>query len=82
LFFHPGLSGEKQTEGQRLFPVNSDSQEKPAPSLPVQVPSNFTPKRSQAKKDIRDEKEYLEHMSELVKLVQQQRIALDFPKPQ
>jgi hypothetical protein len=66
--------GEKQPEGQCLFHVASDSQEKPAPSMPVQVPSNFTSERSQAKKDRHAEKEYLKQMSELANIVQQQHL--------
>jgi hypothetical protein len=54
--------------------VASDSQEKPAPYVPCQEPSNFAYKRYQSKKDIHAEKEYLKQMSELANIVQQQRL--------
>jgi hypothetical protein len=66
--------GEKQTEGHRLFPVASDSQEKLSPPDPPKAPSNTTSKSSQSKKDRKAEKSYLKQMSELAKNVQQQRL--------
>jgi hypothetical protein len=61
--------GEKQIEGQRLFPVASQEDH-----VPVPVPSHVYYRISQAKKDNHAKKEYLKQMSELAKIVQQQHL--------
>jgi hypothetical protein len=64
--------GGNQIERQHIFPVAY--QEEPAPPAPIQLPSNSSSRTSQAKKDRHVKKEYLKQMSELAKIVQQQRL--------
>jgi hypothetical protein len=64
--------GEKQVEGQRLFPVASQDEQPPPVSAPV--PSQYYFRESQARKDKKEKNKYLKQMSELAKIVQQQRL--------
>jgi hypothetical protein len=61
--------GEKQVEGQRLFPVAAQEEHPPPVSAPV--PSHYSSRISQPKKEKKEKKEYLKQMSELAKIVQQ-----------
>jgi hypothetical protein len=62
--------GEKQVEGQRLFPVSA--QDDQLPPVSAQVTSHSSSRASQARKDKKEKKEYLKQMSEMAKIVQQQ----------
>jgi hypothetical protein len=64
--------GEKQVEGQRLFPVTVQ-EEQPLP-VSVPVPSHYSSRVYQSKKDKKEKHEYLKQMPELAKIVQQQRL--------
>jgi hypothetical protein len=57
-----GLGG-KQVEGQRLFPVATQDD-----------PSHYSSRASQSRKDKKEKKEYPKQMSEMAKIVQQQRL--------
>jgi hypothetical protein len=62
--------GEKQIEGQCIFPVAS--QEEPLSPVSVPVPSRSSSGTPQAQKNKHTKKEYLKQMSELAKIVQDQ----------
>jgi hypothetical protein len=64
--------GEKQVEVQQLFLVAAQEEQDPPVSVPV--PSHYSSVVSQAKKDKKEKKEYLKQMSELAKIIQQQRL--------
>jgi hypothetical protein len=64
--------GGKQVEGHRLFPVAAQD-DQPSP-VPAPVPSHSSSRDSQARKDRKKKKEYLKQMSQMAKIVQQQRL--------
>jgi hypothetical protein len=64
--------GEKQVEGQRLFPFSAQEEQDPPAYVPV--PPHSSSRASQARKDKKEKKEYLNQMSELENIIQQQRL--------
>jgi hypothetical protein len=66
-----GLGG-KQVEGQRLFYVAAKDDQPPPVS--AQVPSHYSSRASQARKDKKEKKGFLKQMSEMAKIVQQQHL--------
>jgi hypothetical protein len=59
--------GEKQIEGHRLFPVADQDDQPPPVSVPV--PSHSSSRTPQVRKDRKEKKEYLKHMSEMAKIM-------------
>jgi hypothetical protein len=64
--------GGGQVEGQRLFPMAAQDDQPPLVYAPF--PSNSSYRASRSRKANKEKKEYLKQMSELAKILQQQRL--------
>jgi hypothetical protein len=66
-----GLGG-KQVDVQQLFPVAAQVDH--PPPVPVPVPPHPYSRAYQSRKDKKEKKEYIKQMTEMAKIVQQQRL--------